>query len=60
MNIRKLLVNVFEYSAFILPIMPDSFNARITIASIYFIGHYYIIQNQYIKIKNNFINYHDM
>jgi len=57
MNIKKILVNVFEIGAFMLPVVPDSINLRITIASIYFIGHYYKVQNEYVKLKNNFIKF---
>ena len=56
MNYRSILINVIEGVTFILPAVPDSFNIRIFILSIYFIGHYYKIQNYYSKIKHNFIN----
>jgi hypothetical protein len=52
---KKIAINIFEAFAFILPAIPNSFNVRIIISSIYFIGHYYKIQNTYKKLKNNFI-----
>jgi hypothetical protein len=52
---KKIASNVFEAALFILPTIPDSININITIASIYFMGHYYKIQNTYKKLKNNFI-----
>ena len=56
MNYRSILINVIEFGSFVLPVVPDSFNVRITILSIYFIGNYYKIQNYYSHIKHNFIN----
>ena len=56
MNYRALLVNVFECGTFCLPIIPDSFNVRITIMSIYFIGNYYKVQKYYSKLKYDFIH----
>jgi len=55
MNYKSLIVNVFEFGTFLLPAVPDSFNVRITILSIYFFGHYYKVQNYYSYYKNKFI-----
>jgi len=51
---------LFEFTAFILPAIPDIFIHRLTILLIYFIAHVFKLQYYYSKIKNKYrLEYND-
>lgn len=56
MNYIKLFFNILEFFAFILPAIPDSLIIRLLILLIYFICHYYKLQNIYSKYKSKYLN----
>ena len=51
----KKMFTLLECSAFIAPATPESMFVRFTILSIYFIGHYFKLQINYVKFKNDCI-----
>ena len=50
----SIVFHCIECAAFILPALPDSIIVRLAILTIYFIGHYFKIQNIYLKFKKNY------
>ena len=57
MNYTKIIFNIVELFAFILPCIPNSFIVRFSILSIYFIAHYFKLQYAYSKLKLEYINF---
>ena len=43
--------NIFEFILFILPALPNSIKIRLFILFIYFIAHFFNLQNVYLKNK---------
>jgi len=54
MNLIQLSFNLLECTTFILPALPNKLSGRLAILSIYFILHYYKVQNVYSQIKYNY------
>ena len=50
----KYIFNTIELVAFILPALPDKITTRITILTIYFMGHLLKLQYHYVKLKNKY------
>jgi hypothetical protein len=55
MNYYKILFNIIEFIAFILPALPSSLLVRLLILLIYFIGHCFKLQYAYSQIKVKYI-----
>jgi hypothetical protein len=51
----NIFFNSIEFIAFILPALPNQLQIRLTILLIYFIGHYYKLQNVYAQYKLRYI-----
>lgn len=49
---KKIIFNIVELTAFILPALPNSLILRLLILLIYFVGHYFKLQKIYLQIKN--------
>jgi hypothetical protein len=56
MNIAIISFNIFEFILFILPALPNQLLVRLSILLLYFISHYFKIQNLYSKFKYKFVN----
>ncbi len=55
MNYYKIIFNIIEFVAFILPALPNSIYVRLLILLIYFIAHCFKLQYAYSQIKAKYI-----
>jgi hypothetical protein len=51
MNSVKLSFHVLEFVLFIFPVLPNKLSIRLSISFVYFLLHYYKVQNIYSQIK---------
>jgi hypothetical protein len=51
----EIFFYIIEFTAFILPALPNSLTIRLFILLIYFIAHYFRLQVVYSSFKNNIL-----
>jgi hypothetical protein len=51
----EIFFYIIEFTAFILPALPNSLTIRLFILLIYFIAHYFRLQVVYSRFKNNIL-----
>ena len=49
-----VLFDLLEVFAFLLPAFPSSFKMRLLVLCIYWVGHHYKLQYEYLKIKKTY------
>ena len=52
----EIFFYIIEFTAFILPALPNSLTIRLFILLIYFIAHYFRLQVVYSRFKNNILH----